>query len=135
MCQTHIQSKNWATAIWQPWMQRDGDLRTAVVYCYLLHCISKAVIDEPIKTELPEREATFTEKLWGHFEALRKSSNWERYFSLFEKAKMFSVRTVWELYVLRYKKGIHRGPEKHLRGLALSFNILEAMMQVVNIST
>ena len=126
---------NWRQSFPARGMQRDSDLRTAVVYCYLLHHISKAVIDEPVKNELPEGEATFTEKLWGHFEALRKSSNWERYFSLFEKAKMFSVRTVWELYVLRYKKGIHRGPEKHLRGLALSFNILEAMMQVVNIST
>ena len=123
---------NWKQSFPAPGMQRDGDLRTAVVHCYLLHRISKAFIDEPVKTELPEGEATFTEKLWGHFEALRKSSNWEQYFSLFEKAKMFSVRMCVEFYPLRYNKGIHRGPEKYLRGPALSINILEAMMQVVN---
>ena len=117
-----------------PGMQRDADLRMAVVYCYLLHLITKTVIDEPIKTELQEGEATFSEKLFGHFEALRKSSKWGQYFSLFENAKMASVMECFKYYVVRYKNGFSRGPEKHLRGLALSINILEAMMQVGFIS-
>ena len=75
-----------------PGMHRDADLRMAVVYCYLLHLITKTVIDEPIKTELQEGEATFSEKLFGHFEALRKSSNQRQHFSLFLNAKMASVK-------------------------------------------
>ena len=115
-------------------MHRDADLRMAVVYCYLLHLISKAVIDEPIKTELQEGEATFSEKLFGHFEALKKSSKWGQYFSLFENTKMDTVKECYKFFILRYKNGISRGPERHLRGLALSINIFEAMMQVGYIS-
>ena len=113
-----------------PGIHRDADLRMAVVYCFLLHLITKAVIDEPIKAELQEGETTFSEKLFCHFEELRKSSNWGQYFSLFENAKMASVKECFKYYGVRYKNGISRGPEKHLRGLALSINILEAMMQV-----
>ena len=73
---------NWKQSLPPPGIYREADLRTTVVHCYLLHLISKAVIDEPIKTELCEGEETFSEKLLGHFETLRKSSNWGQYFSL-----------------------------------------------------
>ena len=113
-----------------PGIQRDAELRMAVVNCYLLHVISNAVIHEPIKIDLQDGEATFSEKLFGHFEALRKSGDSGQYLSLFEKAKVAGVKECFKFYVVRYKNGISRGPEKHLRGLALSINILEAMMQV-----
>ena len=116
-----------------PGIKRDADVRMAVVYCYLLHCITKIVIDEPIKTDLPEHESTFTQKLYEHFEELRKTSRWVEYFSTFENAKLVSVSMVFKHYALRYKTRIGFGPEKHLRGLALSINILEAMMQDIKL--
>ena len=123
------EQSNWKESFPAPGENRDAELRKAVTYCYLLHCIAKTYANEPPKTELPGGQTTFAEKLLDHFDELYDSFKWEGLMTEFEHSKKIALFTFWKQFFVRHKKGKGFGPEKFLRAPLLSINILEAMVQ------
>ena len=125
------EQSNWKESFPAPCKERDTELRKAITYCYLLHCIAKAYANEPLETELPEGQINFAEKLFKHFYDLLNYTypNWDGIRTPFEHSKQIAVFKFWELSFIRYKKGKGLGAEKYLRGPLLSINILEAVLQ------
>ena len=125
------EQSNWKESFPAPCKERDAELRKAITYCYLLHCVAKAYANEPLEAELPEGHMNFAEKLFKHFYDLLNYTytDWDGIRTLFEHSKQIAVFKCWELYYIRYKKGKDIGAEKYLRGPLLSINILEAVLQ------
>eukprot|EP00906_Rhabdomonas_costata_P032878 RCo046302 len=101
--------------------ERDQEIRTAVVYTFLLHTLTKMMVDEPIAADCLMRKVL--EKCNRRSEEV----DWKPYFNPFERMKLPSIEFPMGNYT-RYKCGDAYVVEEG-SGALLAINILEAIYQ------
>ena len=104
--------------------QRDAEVRYAVLLCFLYHSFADLAMDAPMG------EQTLFARLVARVVALKDSVEWQPYFNLFEKAKLLSIHTPVDTWLLPLKMGTYtEDGEEEGTGWGTTINIMEAVYQ------
>ena len=110
--------------------QRDAELRTMVVYCFMLHGLCTAVMEEPRRDATDaSAPSTLYKQIFDILGAMRSEVQWKPYTNKFERMKVASIDLPVKKHYLPIKEGEKEVLPRPGKGLLLSVNILEAMYQ------